>query len=184
MRVISGTARGRKLSSPKDLSVRPTTDRIKETLFNIINPRIYGCIFVDIFSGSGAMGIEALSRGANEVYFIDSSRESIKLIQDNLRNTGLEGEKAKVIRADFTRGIRSLSIGKVKADIIFLDPPYDIENIEKIINAIFENNILAKNGIILLEHDKNRNFLSENMEFEIFDSRKYGITAVTFFRNR
>ena len=122
MRVISGTAKHLPLKTIEGLDTRPTTDRIKETLFNMLQNDIYDCRFLDLFSGSGAIGIEALSRGAREAVFVENNRRAADCIQENLKFTRLE-EHASLIRADVTDALRRLE-GKGVFDIIFMDPPY------------------------------------------------------------
>ena len=123
MRVISGSARGHKLKAPEGLTTRPTTDRIKESLFNIIAGDLYQCKFLDLFSGSGAMGIEALSRGADKAVFVDKDRKSISIINDNLKATRLDN-KAQVLNCDVSTAVSKLKSLNEKFDIIFMDPPY------------------------------------------------------------
>lgn len=146
MRVISGIYKGRRLLSPKDDRIRPTTDRIKETLFNILQFRISGARVLDLFSGTGALGIEALSRGASEVIFADNNSNSIKLIKQNLEK--IEGNY-KVWQLSYIDAIMRC---EGKFDIIFLDPPFDSALGERAIELIFEKGLLEKGGIIAFEH--------------------------------
>lgn len=150
MRVISGQARGLKLKAPEGLETRPTTDRIKESLFNIMAPDLYGCVFLDLFSGSGGIGIEALSRGAEKVVFVDSSPKSIAVIKDNLSRARLE-DKAQVICGDVIFIIKSLAAKGVTFDIIYLDPPYGHGLAEASIEAIARAGLLKENGYIAAE---------------------------------
>lgn len=122
MRVIAGSARSLKLKAPEGLHTRPTTDRIKETLFNMLQPYIADSIFVDLFSGSGGIGIEALSRGAKKAYFVDNSAEAVACIKDNLRTTHLS-ERAVVLKQDIMAALSHIT--EKEADIIFMDPPYE-----------------------------------------------------------
>ena len=124
MRVISGSARGLKLKAPEGLNTRPTTDRIKESLFNIIAADLYDICFLDLFGGSGGIGIEALSRGARKAYFADSSRKSIDIINDNLKRARLDS-KAVVMNCDFRQALNRIKAEGEKFDIVFLDPPYN-----------------------------------------------------------
>ena len=123
MRVIAGSARSLKLKTLEGLDTRPTTDRIKETLFNIIGPTIYDSIFLDLFSGSGGIGIEALSRGAKEAVFVENNPKAMRCIKDNLRFTRLES-RAATMTADVMNALYRLEGEKI-FDIIFMDPPYD-----------------------------------------------------------
>lgn len=146
MRVISGKYRGKKLVSPLDDSVRPTTDRIKETVFNILQWDIAGARVLDLFCGSGALGIECLSRGAEEVVFVDKSRESTELTKTNLK--GIDGNY-RVVNADFLNVLRAH--GK-KFDLIFIDPPYKSGLGDIAVDAVFECDRLARGGIVVYEH--------------------------------
>jgi len=146
MRVISGTARGRKLKEPEGMAIRPTTDMVKESIFNIVQFDIEGRQVLDLFAGTGQLGIEALSRGARSVTFVDESLASNKIVQQNLESTGLSGG-ADVVRAD---SIEFLRRGK-RYDLIFLDPPYDTGLLDKALAAINQFDILKDNGIIVCE---------------------------------
>ncbi len=146
MRVISGSARGRKLIQPENNAVRPTTDMVKESLFNIIQFKIEGRNVLDLFSGTGQLGIEALSRGASSAVFVDESERALKLVRANLKHTEL-AERAEVYRED---ALTFLKRGR-KYDIIFLDPPYESPLVEKALRAINEFDILNEDGIIICE---------------------------------
>lgn len=150
MRVISGSARRTNLVAPSGLNTRPTTDRIKETLFNMINNELYDCVFVDLFSGSGAIGIEALSRGAKEAYFIENNRTAINCIKENLAKTHLES-KAFVIENNVLDGIKILERKNIKADIIFMDPPYNNQIEKEVVKALSAGNIIDENTTIIVE---------------------------------
>ncbi|MCR5829605.1 MAG: 16S rRNA (guanine(966)-N(2))-methyltransferase RsmD [Lachnospiraceae bacterium] len=163
MRVISGTANRRRLVTPKGLKVRPTTDRIKETLFNILAPRIYDVDFLDLFAGSGGIGIEALSRGAASCVFVDNDRDSVKCIKENLDICGLAG-KADVMFADATRAVAGLIARKKRFDIIFLDPPYGRE-LEKEVLFAMSDNLLKEDGVIIVE-------ASAETQFDYLDGLK------------
>lgn len=121
MRVIGGEFRSRRLKSLKGLDTRPTPDRLRETLFDILAPRMEGAVFVDAYAGTGSVGIEALSRGAREAVFIEKSRAAVDVIRQNLAALGVE------TRAQVITGKTNVAIGRLKADIVFLDPPYDLE---------------------------------------------------------
>lgn len=144
MRVITGTARGRRLIEPKNMDIRPTTDLVKESIFNIIQFDIEGRRVLDLFAGTGQLGIEALSRGAESAVFVDESAQAVKLVRENLRHCGLEGQ---VYQAE--------SLGFIarggKYGIIFIDPPYDSGLTEKAIEKIIEFDILCEGGIIICE---------------------------------
>ena len=150
MRVISGCARGHKLKSLEGTDTRPTLDRIKETLFNIIAPEITECNFLDLFSGSGAIGIEALSRGANTAVFVDSSYNCYEVIIENLEHTKLR-DKAQVINQDIFDAIKELGNKNQKFDIIFIDPPYEGGYNQNVLEHIIKSNILNEDGLVIVE---------------------------------
>ncbi len=150
MRVISGSARGIKLKAPEGLNTRPTIERIKESLFNIIANDLYDINFLDIYSGSGSIGIEALSRGAKKAVFIDSSKESVNVIENNLKKTRLS-ENAEIIKADVFDAVLRLGKEKRKFDIIFMDPPYKKGLVEETLKAVLNERILNENGFIIAE---------------------------------
>ncbi len=153
MRVISGKYRGKRLLSPSDDRVRPTTDRIKETVFNVLQFRVEGATVLDLFSGSGALGIECLSRGAKEVVFVDKSTDSVALTKANLK--GIDGNY-RVVCSDFLGALNSLN---EKFDIIFLDPPYDTNLGEIAIDVIVKRDMLTDDGVIYFEHSKTKNYV-------------------------
>lgn len=183
MRVISGTARGKKLVSLEGLKTRPTLDRVKESLFNILQFDIKNAQILDLFSGSGALAIESLSRGAEKAVLCDFSSEAVKVININLEDTRLKS-KAEVLNKDYLETLNKLKKRSEKFDIIFLDPPYKTDYILKSIERILEYNLLQENGIIIAEtDDKNKIEEIKNMEgIEIYDDRKYGIVHIIFIR--
>ena len=183
MRVISGKARGTKLSSIESLSTRPTLDRVKESLFNIIQNNLKGAVVLDLFAGSGQLGIEALSRGANKAYLCDINRDAVKMIKQNLEKTKLK-DKAVVINEDYKKALRTLNTNE-KFDIIFIDPPYkeDIA-VDSIIDIIHESR-LKENGIMIIETDEIERDLKEINKIEnikIIDQRKYGRASLIFIK--
>lgn len=183
MRVISGTARGKKLNTLSGLNTRPTLDRVKEAVFNIIQFELEDKNVLDLFSGSGALGIEALSRGAKHAVLCDNSYEAIKIIKQNIRETRLE-EKVEIINKDYSEALKKLKNENQKFDIIFLDPPYKSDYIIKSIEKILENSLLSENGIIVAEtDDKNKIEKIKNIKgIEIYDARRYGIVHIIFIR--
>lgn len=150
MRVITGSARGRRLKTPENYDIRPTTDNVKEALFNIIQFDIEGRNVLDLFAGTGQLGIECLSRGAASAVFVDESREAVKIIKENLKNCGLEG---RVLQTDALRFLREGG----SFDIIFVDPPYDAGLYENVLESVNFIDILSDGGIIICESRKERN---------------------------
>ncbi len=144
MRVITGTARGRKLCEPKDMSVRPTADMVKEAVFSIVQFDVPGRRVLDLFAGTGQLGIEALSRGARECVFVDNAPQSLALVRKNLALCGFSGE---VVRAD----ARSYLARCGKFDLVFIDPPYHAGLYDDVLGAVFQFDILNDGGIILVE---------------------------------
>ena len=181
MRVLSGTAKGKKLNSLEGLETRPTLDRVKDAVFNIIQFDIKDSVVLDLFSGSGALGIEALSRGAKEAILCDASSKAIKIINKNLEETRLK-DKAKVINSDYLETLSKIK--DKKFDIIFLDPPYKSDYVEKSIEYISKYNLLAENGIIIVETDDENKIdkINAKKDLEVYDTRKYGIAILIFIR--
>ena len=148
MRVIAGTARSLPLKTPQGQETRPTTDRIKETLFNILQNDIPGCVFVDMFSGSGGIGIEALSRGARKAYFIENAKEPLNCIAHNLRFTRFE-DRAVVLKQDAVAALSG--IREEEVDLFFLDPPYGQEQERRVLEALRGMRYVTENTLIVVE---------------------------------
>lgn len=181
MRVISGKARGHTLKAPQGLNTRPTADRVKESIFNIIQTKLYDSIVVDLFAGSGNMGIEALSRNASKAYFIDNNKNSIQSIRENLKKTNLVNS-SEIMQLDVLSAIEKLSIKGVKANIIFLDPPYSKGFIEPTLEMVFSSNILQSDGIVVVEHEKTDEVPNSIHNLEKYRTNKYGDVAVSFYK--
>lgn len=183
MRVISGKLKSRKLLAPKGLKTRPTLDNIKETIFNIISPIKIDAKVLDLFSGTGQIGIEFYSRGAKEVYLVDSSHEAVNVIKKNLDSLGLSGE-INLMKMDALRAIKG-SLKGMQFDYIFLDPPYKShELLNEAIKIIIQNNLLSEDAEIIIEENKdyeiNNDLLSEDA-FEI-DIRSIGEKRIFFIK--
>lgn len=175
MRVISGKARSIKLNTIEGESTRPTTDRIKETLFNMISTDVYDSNFLDLFSGSGAIGIEALSRGAQYVCFIDNSSLCTKCIKENLIKTRLiELNNSDIYMQDVLSGLSKLELSQKKFDIIFMDPPYNKDIEKNVLLALDKMNILSEDGYIIVEASLETSFdYIIDTKFEIFKEKLY-----------
>lgn len=180
MRVISGKVRGLKLNTPKNEDVRPTTDRVKESLFNIINPYIMESDVLDLFAGTGSLGIECLSRGANKCVFVDVSKESISIVKSNIKKARVENESV-VLNLDFKDSINKLKIQNNKFDVIFMDPPYYKNMFIDALEKIDEASLLKADGIIIIEHDTKDKFPEKIKNFIQTKSKKYGNTTLTFY---
>ena len=178
MRVITGQARGVVLKTPDGLTPRPTSDRVKEALFSIINFDIPGKDVLDLFGGTGQLGIEALSRGANQAVFVDAGDAACKLIRENLRRTKLENQ-ARVVRSDYLSYLRTC---KNSFGIIFLDPPYGEVFLENALNCITEIDILQSGGIIVAERPLEKPFLPDFPGYSRSKDYKYGNTLITIYR--
>ena len=179
MRVISGSRRGRKLISFEGDSIRPTTDRVKESMFNLICDFIGGSRVLDLFGGSGALSIEALSRGALSAVIVDSDKKSMEIIKKNIALTGFENETRTIL----SKAESFVADSPDSFDIIFLDPPYNKGFIIPILNAVSERRLLADGGIAVLESD----FCDDHGErsgLEILKQRRYGRTYVTVYKRK
>lgn len=175
MRVISGTYRGMKLAEFKGEDIRPTSDRVKESLFNILISRIAGSTVCDLFCGSGSLGIECLSRGAEKVCFNDISADSLAVLKSNLAR--LKGGAYAVTNSDYER---FLLTAREPFDIIFIDPPYRFEYGKRALEIIAERKLLNDGGVAVYERD--RTFTGDINGLELCDERKYGKTWLSFFR--
>ena len=183
MRVISGERRGKKLYTLEGTNTRPTLDRVKEALFNIIQNKILDANVLDLFAGSGSLGIETLSRGARQAVFCDNSFEAIKIINKNIEATRYT-EKSTIINKDYILALKQISKLDEKFDIVFLDPPYKSDFGIKAIDELIKLDLIAEDGIIILEtDDENRKKeIEENKQIKIFDERKYGSVKLIFIR--
>ena len=173
MRIISGKAKGTKLNTIEGQATRPTLDRVKESLFNIIQNEIKESTFIDLFAGSGAIGLEAASRGANKVILCDKSKEAIKIIKKNIEKTHLE-EKTEIYQLDYQELLENKN--KQKIDIIYIDPPYKSDYIKKSIEIIIKQKLVNDQSKIIIETDEEERVLKEieEMPIQIIDRRKYG----------
>jgi 16S rRNA (guanine966-N2)-methyltransferase len=151
MRIISGKYRGRRLKTPRGNDLRPTGNRLKETLFDILGQSIDGAMFLDVFAGTGAIGLEAISRGADEVLFIESNPEAVRLIRSNLALCGVKGGYRLLDREAFA-SLRSLGRSGFSADITFMDPPYDWEPYRDLLDIVFRIGITGGGSQAILEH--------------------------------
>ena len=175
MRVITGTARGVQLKTPEGLTTRPTSDRVKEALFSIIHFEIPGARVLDLFGGTGQLGIEALSRGAVHCTFVEQRREAVKLIQDNLKECRLEGQ-ARVLQGD---ALAFLSSCREKFDVIFLDPPYQTDLMDRALELVSKIDILSEHGIIICETMADRQLPQLPDSYEWGKDYRYGQIKLT-----
>jgi 16S rRNA (guanine966-N2)-methyltransferase len=171
MRVIAGSARRLLLKTPEGMDTRPTTDRIKETLFNMLMPYIPGSVFVDLFSGSGGIGIEALSRGATKAYFVESNQKAVACITDNIEHTHFTN-KAVVLKQDVFAALR----GSIRehADVIFMDPPYNQEYEKRVLEILKDASYVDEDTLIVVEASLETSFdYVEDLGFAVEKEKKY-----------
>ena len=181
MRVISGKARGTKLFSLDGEKTRPTLDRVKESVFNIIQNEINESVFLDLFSGSGAISIEAASRGAKKVIACDKSKDAVRIIKRNIEKTHME-ERISVYNDDYQECLKKIK--NTKFNLIYLDPPYKTDYALKAIRLILELNLIDNNSIIIVETDDEEILNKiEKENIQIIDKRKYGRALITFIKN-
>ena len=178
MRVITGTARGRRLLEPEGMDTRPTTDRVKEGIFSSIQFEIEGRRVLDLFGGTGQMGIEALSRGAAHCTFLDLRKEAVGVMRENLKRTGF-AEDAAVVQGDY---LAFLTRCKEKFDLIFLDPPYGTGMLEKAMEIITEIDIVSENGIIVCESAAQAELPDLPAPYEKGREYRYGKIKLTLYR--
>ncbi|MDD6618264.1 MAG: 16S rRNA (guanine(966)-N(2))-methyltransferase RsmD [Lachnospiraceae bacterium] len=183
MRVIAGKARRLPLKTLPGLETRPTTDRTKETLFNILQPYLCDCRFLDLCSGSGAIGIEALSRGAAAAVFVEKNPKAVECIGENLRFTKLQ-EDATVLKADAASALRMLE-GEKPFDCIFMDPPYGNEIEKEILEYLSHSKLVSQDTIIIVEADLKTSFdYLEDLGFQIMKYKKYKTNAHVFIERK
>jgi 16S rRNA (guanine(966)-N(2))-methyltransferase RsmD len=179
MRIISGTSKGRKLVTPRSQSLRPTSDRVKESMFNILQDDIVGKVVLDLFAGTGNLGIEALSRGAKKTIFVEKGRQALRLIQRNLTQFGLE-ERSEILPKDANRAIGILKQKGESFDLILMDPPYEKGLIQKTLMTLNSHQIYHKDSILVIEHNR-REPPSTVMEgWNLIRQRRIGDTLISF----
>ena len=179
MRIIAGKYRGRRLKSPPSLQTRPTSDRLRETLFNILAPRIEGATFLDLCAGTGAVGIEALSRGAAHVTFVDQSRKMCALIEANVEELKIDAREFHVVTSEAAKFLKK---GRQAFDLIFFDPPY-AEDYESVLNSVAEQAavLLTEDGLMVVEHQKKKELAAKFGALERYRVLKQGDSVLSFF---
>lgn len=178
MRIISGSHKGRKLYAPSGLDVRPTSDKVKEALFNILSDRIEGATFLDLYAGIGSVGIEALSRGANEVVFVEKSKRHVDFLKKNLSLSPFEG------RFDIFCMDAIAFLKKKKSDLfnfIFIDPPYEGEAVEKTLPLLGEGDMIADGGTVIIQHFHKKIMADQIGRLRFIKRYKYGETVLSFY---
>jgi len=181
MRIIGGSARGRRLKAPKGRALRPTAARVKEALFNILPHDLSGVKVLELFAGTGNVTVEALSRGAAEAILVDASAQSAKTIRENLRRLELM-DRAKVWTTPVKRALRLLGGRRETFDIIFLDPPYDQRLVETTLQMVARGGLLRQTGTLIAEHSIREEIAPRYDGLELRDQRRYGDTVLSFFK--
>ena len=180
MKVISGTLKGRNIEGYNIDGTRPTMDRVKESLFGMIQDYIKGSIVLDLFAGSGQLGIEAISNGAKLCYFIDNNNEVIKTLNKNISNLKIK-DNSKIILSDWKKFLNDSANSNIKFNLIFIDPPYDYDVYEKILEKVSSLNLLNSNGLIILEHH-NLNLKNKYNNLTLYKQKKYGNKSVNIYK--
>ena len=180
MRIIAGTARGRKIEAPEGLHTRPTLDRVRENLFNILQQRTRGSRVLDLFAGSGSLSLEALSRGAEHAVLVDSDRNASRIQRKNLDQLEM-ADRAEIFLCDWQKAVRELVSRDCCFDLVFLDPPYRMTDLREVFDSLAD--LTAPDGLIMLEHEAKAEPLTGD-RFEKTDERKWGYCSVSFFRRR
>lgn len=180
MRIIGGTAKRRIIQAPKGKNTRPTQDYIREALFNIIQIYTPDSVCLDLFAGSGALGLEALSRGAKYCLFCDKDRASFTQIQENIQSLGFD-DRSLVLKHDWKIAINDACDKNIKFDLVFIDPPYKLGDIDSIFKKLVDSFVLNKNAIIIIERDKNSEPMKPD-KFSHITHKEYGITAIDIYR--
>jgi 16S rRNA (guanine(966)-N(2))-methyltransferase RsmD len=182
MRVIAGIAKGKRLKAPKG-NIRPLSDQAKEALFNILQNKVADSYFLDLFAGTGSVGIEALSRGAKLSFFVEFNKKHVQVVRENLADCGFS-DRAEVYALDVLRALKILKRKGAKFDIIFIGAPYDSPVLEKVLLELGEAESLKKSGIVIAEHRKQHKLQDEYGNLKMFREAKYGETVLTFYEDR
>lgn len=183
MRIIAGENRGKKLKAVPGIKTRPTADRVKEAVFSSIDDRLYGSRFLDVFSGTGNIALEAVSRGAEEAVLLEKDADALKIIQDNV-TACRQDTRCTIMRGDSFASMNLLHRQGKQFDIIYVDPPYQGGLYEEVLKNIAEKNLLAQDGLILLECAKNTSLSMENSIFFIYKEKYYGDTCVLYVKKK
>ncbi len=181
MRIISGIYKGRRLHAGKDLSVRPTTDQVKEYIFNILSEYVSGKNIADVFCGSGSLGLESISRNCNHVIFVEKSRKSIDILKKNIAALNISQDKFTILQTEankFFTGDHTL------VDIYLLDPPFKMENLQKTIDFLTQSNSLLISNLIVVEHEIKQHLLTETDYYKIFKEKKFGRSLISFIQRK
>lgn len=179
MRVIGGSLKRRKLMSVPGMDTRPTSDRLRETIFNIISFKLQEAVVLDLFAGTGALGIEAVSRGASKVFFVEKNRSALNVIKSNVSSCGIE-DISILIQYDIVKDLHCLDRYKELFDLVLMDPPYSKNTLIPTLTNLGKSGVLKKNATIVVEHSKLEKIPENITGFSLEDQRKYGKTSVSF----
>jgi 16S rRNA (guanine(966)-N(2))-methyltransferase RsmD len=180
MRIVSGMYRGRTLAGPKGMNIRPTSDRLKETLFDILGWEVGGSIFLDLFAGTGAIGLEAISRGAKEVIFVESSDEGCRLIRKNLDLCGV-AEGYRLLEQDIFPSLRQLGREAVRADMVYMDPPYGWRPYGDLLDILYRSGVARENARVVIEHHKRSPVPSDGTGYRRIRISTQGNKCLSFY---
>lgn len=180
MRVISGTAKGRTLKAVPGTGTRPTTDKVKEAIFSMIGPYFEGGVVLDLFAGTGGLGIEALSRGMERAVFVDGDKRSIEIIEHNLNVTRLDSQ-AEVYRNDALRALKAMGKRGIRFRLVFLDPPYKLRTIESLVTTMQELNLVERDVSIVVEHESTYDCADRIGQAVLIRRVQYGDTFVSIY---
>ena len=180
MRIIGGDLKGRKLRPIRGISIRPTSDRLRESLFNILGDRVRNAVVLDLFAGTGALGIEALSRGAHSAVFVDRYKGALSAVEENLRQCGIQN-RSRVVRWDIVRGLSCIRGHRPPFTLVFMDPPYERNLAAPALNHLAESRALDTGSLIIVEHSVHEPAPDPHREWTITDQRRYGKSLVTFY---
>ncbi|WP_138751630.1 16S rRNA (guanine(966)-N(2))-methyltransferase RsmD [Paenibacillus sinopodophylli] len=181
MRVIAGEAKGRTLKAVPGTNTRPTTDKVKEAIFSMIGPYFDGGMALDLFAGTGGLGIEAWSRGVEHTVFVDRERISIDIIRQNVE-TAKMGSAAEIYKNDAERALKALAKRGLRFRLVFLDPPYKMVTMDNLMSELAASGLLEPEAIIVIEHDASHLYPEQMEQFEQFKHAKYGDTAVSIYQ--
>lgn len=180
MKVISGILKGRNIEGYNIEGTRPTMDRVKESLFSTIQNNVKDSVVLDLFAGSGQIGIEAISNGANICYFIDNNKEVIKILNKNISNLNIKSS-SRVILSDWKKSLNDFANQNIKFDLIYVDPPYNYDVYEKILEKVSTLNLLNENGLIILEHS-NLKLKDSYNNLTLYKAKKYGNKSINIYK--
>jgi 16S rRNA (guanine966-N2)-methyltransferase len=180
VRIISGELRGRRLRAPEGLATRPTSDRVREALFNIISARVPGARFLDVCAGSGAVGLEAISRGAERAVFVEQSRRALEQIEDNVERCGV-AERTRIVPKDAVAGLRGLLASGERFDLVYVDPPYDADLYRPVLRFLGATEIVEPDGLVVVELRTRDGLPDEAGDLRHYRDERYGDTTLAFY---